>query len=612
MCLSRYTILEILQCLTFIFASAMLFAMRSLRQTGSGKLSPRVGRCRPETVVLILTALLALPLPRLAADEEQNSLFKNVLSGDAQAVVELTRTLTTVEISDRLMAMPRSVVGLADASVEVLERNAPGMGPWGVTLAVDARGGIDLVFVKTSYVDEHDYLGNPRRGISGIYLLRREPGQPWSAAQTLLSPVVWVNSMKLLVAPDGTLHVLTLVNNTAPEMRMKVAPGHYDLLHLQRPPGGAWTRPDSIDPVYPKLAHDADAVFDSEGRLHALWTPWFGNDTRQVVHHLTYSNGVWRMIGTLPGLEDRNFAHVRVCRSGPRLCALLTGQTTDYKIIDAYASCWNGERWNRPQLVEENVDFSLTTVSADLLGCLSRNGNGWQIFTPAEGQLKPLASLLLRGAGAYYPEPWEVPRLARVNGEAVGLTTRGCDIYMTHATPKGTAAVPFRTNPGGENAYANAPCLLTTNGRLLAAWGESNGEQSALCFYESAIPTNSFVWEPLEGLQWRLAAKVGLRRDDRTWLGHAVFEQARAEEKNGRIKAAIERYVYWVANFEDHDNSSIVFTAISELYRSHGPLLSAAIRRELSRSPSVNGSDQLRDLLRSLENPPQRRIEAVD
>ncbi len=596
----------------------MLFAMRSLRQTDSGKLSPRVGRCRPETVVLILTSLLALPLPRLAADEEQNSLFKKVLSGDAQAVVELTRTLTTVEISDRLKAMPRSVVGLADASVEVLECNAPRHGSWGVTLAVDVRGGIDLVFVETSYVDEHDYAGNASRSISGIYLLRREPGQPWSPAQTLLSPVVSVNSMKLLVAPDGTLHVLTLVINNAPAMRKKIAPGHYDLLHLQRPPGGAWTRAESVDPVYPELAHDADAVFDSEGRLHALWTPWFGNDTRQVAHHLIYSNSVWRMIGTLPGLADRNFAYVRVCRSGPRLCALLTGQTTDYNKTDAYASCWNGERWSGPTLVEENINFSLTTDNVDLLGCLSRNGNGWQIFTPAEGQLTPLASWLLRGTGAYYPEPWAVPRLARVNGEVVGLTKRGGDIYMTHATPKGTVAVPFRTNLGG----ANAPCLLTTNGRLLAAWGERNGEQSTLCFYESAIPTNSFAWEPLEGLQWRLAAKVGLRRDDKTWLGHAVMEQARAEEKNGRIEAAIERYVYWVANFEDHDTYSIVFKAISELYRSHGPLLSAAIRRELSRYPpsqvserrdaSVNGAAQLQGLLQFLENPPQRRIEAVD
>lgn len=563
---------------------------------------------------------------------------------EASGPVEFTDLLTLTErmplagVSKTLAGMPRQVTLADGGKTQVIAAvKEPGAHLNQTAIALGPDGGAHCTYVTSRLVDEPDRLGNPRRWRTRLHYMRQTP-QGWSKPEVLLDDLMAIGRHRLLIAADGTGHVLIGGHNAAARPNaLGRAPGESDIVMLTRTPAGDWSPPRSVVTRHDRLRGAFDACLDDRGDIHLVRPmsdrgPSGRGSWRRS--HLTCQvcrGGKWTPTRILARMPGRSLSRPRLRWHGGRLHVVAAGQTSGYRRIGSFAGVADDGSGALRLLADHTAFRSVvsTAPAARLVaGVLHYRHNDFTwpcaVLFELEARAGPRA---INRAFAFADRTmecssgWTAPGSALdvdAGGRPFLLNEQAGSVFLLRLTDAGRMEGLCLHAARDNQSRASGLRLFIRHGKLHAFWiVAENRRRQALHGYAGPIPKAG--WHDADALLWRSRAGVGLSRSDWRVVLDAVLERARQADRARDITRAVDRYAYVVANrhpaaaFDAVERAmlrlrSLDRAGISEVRRRLHRY--AAAHREWFGRRAVGGWPPLRSLMHELKIDPARPPDA--
>ncbi len=491
-------------------------------------------------------------------------------SPSLDSLLRLTEQMSLKAISEGLSATPREVKPLPGgrrAIIASAQRPEDYFGDHDFAIGPD--GELHCVFESNSLLNEKDALGNDKRWRCVLYYTRQTKSG-WSTPELVMDDLLSINSRKVLIRAQGTVHVLAGGRNgsTKPNA-MGLPPGEIDLLIWTRRPDGSWPSPTRCGAPRRGLVCDFDACLDGEGNICVArpgpMTPLPSREREpgrfiSTIEVQVCRKGDWQPPVAMAKVQDRALSHLRVFFKDGRLRLLAAGQ---YGVTGTYVGVAD-RSCPEMQLLRGGTSFCTTASSAPgqpvLAGALfypgafpafDREGCALLDVTSKDAPIETGRTFAFGDRSIECFSGWGGADAPSLDVDAAGrpylLAERSGNVFLLRLDDAGKMqGVCIYAARQNDSRAANVR-LFIRNGRAIALWtvAEQHRRQAIHC-YEGPIPEAG--WQDADSLLWRSRAGLGLSREDWQILAGAVLRQARVADWAGDVSRAIDRYLYVLTN----------------------------------------------------------------
>lgn len=527
----------------------------------------------PEPTPLDIKQVEDAAVEQVEAGDLKSEVERYLSEGDVGALARLSASHSVFEINKHLRGLqsPPTATDSAersDLAQGVLSRYADARDNETFythpLIELDASGQPHVAFIEARVVNQPDSLGNSVSWKHAGFYFHQGKAGAWEREKL---PPRCYKPARLLVPPGGGIGLLCIGANREV------------LLAARDSRRRTWTITDVVWDGATELLHGADADYDSKGSLHVVWSPW-QRDSEQRIYHRVKKKGSWSKASPLPGVKGRNLTEPRLRALGEEVAVVAAGQEVFGKRpIALFEFRRSKDRWSTGRQRTPVTSFESFVTSSPSGFLVGAQASSDQLFV---GHTQGDSSR---------SQHYKAPRLAQYRGysdyadiaagpddAAFVLYENSDQLLLVRGTDQKAQAMLFARSSEATNI--KRPRLAIHEGRIHAIWTSSIKKVPSLHYVVLPIPSEGFG--ELSKVVWRSLSGRGLGKTELIELGDSLLKQAHELEAKDAPNAAIESYVYLLANIDIHGTMrainrlaclqrKAVVSAIDKYMSSHRP-----------------------------------------